>query len=57
MGAEAIKELLAEIDIEELSRQLREELNNASGQKKLRIIKRLDVVEAVSAAPETSRNG
>ena len=39
MGAEAIKELLAEIDIEELSRQLREELNNASGQKKLRIIK------------------
>ena len=46
MGAEAIKELLAEIDIEELSRQLREELNNASGQKKLRIIKRLDVVEA-----------
>ncbi len=46
MGAEAVKELLAEIDIEELSRQLKEELSNASGQKKLRIIKRLDVVEA-----------
>ena len=46
MGAEAIKELLAELDIEELSRQLKEELSNASGQKKLRIIKRLDVVEA-----------
>ncbi len=46
MGAEAIKELLAEIDIEELSRQLKEELSNASGQKKLRIIKRLEVVEA-----------
>ena len=46
MGAEAVKELLAELDIEELSRQLKEELSNASGQKKLRIIKRLDVVEA-----------
>ncbi|MBE6622305.1 MAG: DNA-directed RNA polymerase subunit beta', partial [Ruminococcaceae bacterium] len=46
MGAEAVKELLAEIDIEELSRQLKEELTNASGQKKLRLIKRLDVVES-----------
>ncbi len=46
MGAEAIKELLAEIDVEALSRQLKEELEKASGQKKLRIIKRLDVVEA-----------
>ena len=46
MGAEAIKELLSEIDIEELSRQLKEELVNASGQKKLRLIKRLDVVES-----------
>ncbi len=46
MGAEAVKELLAEIDIEELSRQLKEELSNANGQKKLRLIKRLDVVES-----------
>ncbi len=46
MGAEAVKELLAEIDIEELSRQLKEELSHASGQKKLRLIKRLDVVES-----------
>ena len=46
MGAEAVKELLAEIDIEELSRQLKDELTHASGQKKLRLIKRLDVVEA-----------
>ena len=46
MGAEAIKELLAEIDIEELSRQLKDELVTASGQKKLRLIKRLDVVES-----------
>ena len=46
MGAEAIKELLASIDIEELSKQLKAELMIASGQKKARIIKRLEVVEA-----------
>ncbi len=46
MGAEAVKELLQELDIEALSKQLREELANASGQKKVRIIKRLEVVEA-----------
>ncbi len=46
MGAEAIKELLAELDIEELSRSLKEELATATGQKKVKIIKRLDVVES-----------
>ena len=46
MGAEAVKKLLAEIDLETLSEQLRSELKNANGQKKLRIIKRLEVVEA-----------
>ncbi len=46
MGAEAVKQLLEELDIAELSRQLKEELATASGQKKLRIIKRLEVVEA-----------
>ena len=46
MGAEAIKELLAEINIEDLSAQLHAELAAASGQKKVRIIKRLEVVEA-----------
>jgi DNA-directed RNA polymerase subunit beta' len=46
MGAEAIKTLLAEIDIEELSKELKEELLKASGQKKVRIIKRLEIVEA-----------
>ncbi|HIR51068.1 MAG TPA: DNA-directed RNA polymerase subunit beta' [Candidatus Avoscillospira avicola] len=46
MGAEAIKTLLAEINLEELSEQLRRELKDASGQKKLRIIKRLEVVES-----------
>ena len=46
MGAESIKELLSEIDVDELDRELREELENASGQKRARILKRLDVVEA-----------
>ena len=46
MGAEAVKELLEEINLEELSVQLREELKNASSQKKLRLVKRLEVVEA-----------
>ena len=46
MGAEAIKELLEQIDLEKLSNQLREELKAASSQKKLRLVKRLEVVEA-----------
>ncbi len=46
MGAEAIKELLSTIDLDELSEQLRAELAVASGQKKARLIKRLEVVEA-----------
>ena len=46
MGAEAIKELLEQIDLDALSNQLREELKTASSQKKLRIVKRLEVVEA-----------
>ena len=46
MGAEAIKELLAGIDIGELSETLKAELETASGQKKTRVIKRLEVIEA-----------
>ena len=46
MGAEAVKELLEQVDLEGLSVQLREELKNASAQKKLRLVKRLEVVEA-----------
>ena len=46
MGAEAVKALLEQIDLDELSNQLREELKTASSQKKLRIVKRLEVVEA-----------
>ena len=46
MGAEAVKELLDQIDLDQLSEQLRAELKNASAQKKLRLVKRLEVVEA-----------
>ncbi len=46
MGAEAIKELLQGIDIEALSCELKTELVTATGQKKTRVIKRLEVVEA-----------
>ncbi|HHX37296.1 MAG TPA: DNA-directed RNA polymerase subunit beta', partial [Clostridiaceae bacterium] len=46
MGAEAVKELLNDIDIEKMSEELKEELNDATGQKKVRLIKRLEVVEA-----------
>ncbi|MDR7550403.1 MAG: DNA-directed RNA polymerase subunit beta', partial [Armatimonadota bacterium] len=46
MGAEAIKELLEELDIEKLSRQLRAELKTATGQRRMKILKRLEVVEA-----------
>ena len=46
MGAEAVKKLLADVDCEALSHQLREELVNASGQKKAKLVKRLEVVEA-----------
>ncbi len=46
MGAEAIKELLAEVDVDELCKNLREELSDASGQKRTRILKRLEVAEA-----------
>ncbi|MBQ2392371.1 MAG: DNA-directed RNA polymerase subunit beta' [Clostridia bacterium] len=46
MGAEAIQRLLREIDLEELSKQLKEEMEEATGQKKIRIGKRLEVVES-----------
>lgn len=46
MGAEAIKELLMEIDLDQLSKELRNELEDATGQKRIRLIKRLEVVEA-----------
>ncbi len=46
MGAGAIKEVLSRIDLQAESEELKAELKNATGQKKARIIKRLEVVEA-----------
>ena len=46
MGAEAIKELLEEIDLDKLSEELRTELRESTGQRKVRAIRRLEVVEA-----------
>ncbi|MDO5725207.1 MAG: DNA-directed RNA polymerase subunit beta' [Tissierellia bacterium] len=46
MGAEAIQELLASIDLEKESAKLREELKASSGQKRVRISRRLEVVDA-----------
>ena len=46
MGAEAIKELLQSIDLDRESEELRSELESATGQKRARIVKRLEVVEA-----------
>ena len=46
MGAEALRKLLAEIDVEKLSKKLKAELPKASEQKKAKLIKRLDTVEA-----------
>ena len=46
MGAEAIKQLLSEVDLEALAQELREELNGSSGQKRAKALKRLEVIEA-----------
>ncbi len=46
MGAEYIQKLLAEIDLEALAKELKDELEESTGQKRARIIKRLEVVEA-----------
>ena len=46
MGAEYIKKLLAEIDLEALAAELKEELETATGQKRARLLKRLEVVES-----------
>ena len=46
MGAEAIQELLNEIDLVSSSKELKEELKQSTGQKKVRIIRRLEVVES-----------
>ena len=56
MGAAAVKELLQGLDLEKLNKELRDELRDSSGQRRVRAIRRLEVVEA-SVIPATSRNG
>lgn len=46
MGAEAIKELLQKIDLDKLAEELRAQIKESTGQKKIRAIRRLEVVEA-----------
>ena len=46
MGAEAIRKLLEEVDIEKLAAELKKELDHASEQKKAKLVKRLDTVES-----------
>ena len=46
MGAEAIKELLCEIDLDKTCDELREEVENSTGQKRVRLLKRLEVLES-----------
>ena len=50
MGAEAVRELLTHIDLDELSAELREKLKGATGQKKIRIVRRLEVIEALRSS-------
>ncbi|HHX92332.1 MAG TPA: DNA-directed RNA polymerase subunit beta', partial [Clostridiales bacterium] len=47
MGAEAIRELLVQIDLDEMSKDLRSKLKESLGQKKVRIVRRLEVIEAL----------
>ena len=48
MGAEAIKELLSEVDVQKEIEELQKELEGATGQKKIRLVKRLDVLDSFS---------
>jgi len=55
MGAEAVQDLLGEIDLENGSKELKEELKHSTGQKKVRIIRRLEVVESFRASGNDPR--
>lgn len=50
MGAEAVKKLLEEIDLDQMVKELRAELKNSTGQKKIRAVRRLEVAEAFRAS-------
>ena len=46
MGAEAIRDILRKIDLDQIAKELRDQLEDASGQKRVRITRRLEVIEA-----------
>jgi DNA-directed RNA polymerase subunit beta' len=50
MGAQAIKQLLSEVDVEKELAELQEELTNATGQRRIRLVKRLDVLNAFATS-------
>ncbi|MDR3072568.1 MAG: DNA-directed RNA polymerase subunit beta', partial [Clostridiales Family XIII bacterium] len=50
MGAEAIRELLTQVDLDALSQSMREELKTTSGQKKVKLVRRLEVIEALRSS-------
>ena len=50
MGGEAIRELLCAIDLDQLSEELRTAMRESQGQKKVKIVRRLEVIEALRAA-------
>ena len=50
MGAAAIKQLLSEVDVEKELHELQEELKNATGQRRIRLVKRLDVLNAFATS-------
>ena len=50
MGASAIKQLLSEVDVEKELSELQEELTNATGQRRVRLVKRLDVLNAFATS-------
>ena len=55
MGAEAVKELLGEINLEAQAAELKEELKTSTGQKKVRIIRRLEVIESFKTSGNDPR--
>ena len=50
MGAEAVKQLLSEVNIEKELEELQQELENATGQRRIRLVKRLDVINAFATS-------
>ncbi|SCZ09665.1 DNA-directed RNA polymerase subunit beta' [Alkaliphilus peptidifermentans] len=54
MGAEAVKELLQKIDLQQLSKELKHKLKESTGQKRVRTIRRLEVVEAFRTSTNKS---